>query len=118
MSTIRRLLTSVLLLSLLAACSGGAPQPTQPAANTQETPGAISGGEFHGAFPYKVPPEGYFNSFAPNGLPSLNGITIYWNLMEMPGAMYRWGDRTWVPMMAERWEVRQPDTFVLHLRKG
>lgn len=57
-------------------------------------------GEFHGAFPYQVPPTGHWNSFVTNGIP--NGVAIYWDLLEMPFARYNWATATWTYYMAER----------------
>lgn len=73
-------------------------------------------GEFHGAFPYQVPPTGHWNSYVPNGIP--NGISIYWDLLEMPLARYKWGTNDWLPLMATKWEIQPPDKFVVTLRSG
>jgi peptide/nickel transport system substrate-binding protein len=74
-------------------------------------------GEFHGAFPYQVPPTGHWNSFVTNGIP--NGIAIYWDLLEMPFARYNWASATWTYYMAEKAEVNTADnTVVVSLRKG
>lgn len=83
------------------------PEPTKPPAKT---------GEYHGAFPYQVPPTGHWNSYVTNGIP--NGIAIYWDLLEQPLAMYKWGDGSWMPLMATKWEVVPPDKFVVTLRSG
>jgi peptide/nickel transport system substrate-binding protein len=105
----RKTLTLVSILLVLAmvlvACGGPAPTPTptKPA-------------EFHGAYPYQVPPAGHFNSFVTNGIP--NGIGIYWSLLEEPLALYTWADGKYIPQLATKWELVPPDKFVVTLRQG
>ena len=95
---------------------------TAPAPTTAATTGAVvppstqKTGEFHGAFPYQVPPTGHWNSFVPNGIP--NGVAIYQDLLEMPLARQKWADGLYVGLMAAKWEVQQPDKFVVTLRTG
>jgi peptide/nickel transport system substrate-binding protein len=43
---------------------------------------------------------------------------IYWDLMEMPLAMYKWAEGAWVPLLATSWELKPPDLFTVELRKG
>jgi peptide/nickel transport system substrate-binding protein len=127
MSKLFRILAVLAALAvILTACVAPvpAPAPVAPAApEATKAPEAAApaaparpGGEFHGAYPYKVPPEGHLNTFVTNGIP--NGIGIYWDLLELRGAFYRWADGTWVPVAAEKWETVPPDKFVLYLRKG
>lgn len=87
-----------------------AAEPTAVPAMTEKT------AEFHGAFPYQVPPTGHWNSFVPDGIP--NGISIYWDLLEEPLARYKWADGSWVPLLAEKWEIQEPDKFVVTLRQA
>ncbi len=133
----------VLLLPILAACGGAsAPggQTTEAstaapaasaqalaasagaagaaAASTAAAPAAgaqASGGEFHGAYPYQLPPKGHFNTFATD---SILGGTIYHDLLEMPLALYKWDPNEFVSMLATEWEVIEPDTFRVQLREG
>jgi peptide/nickel transport system substrate-binding protein len=127
----RVLIVMAVLALALAACAPApapAPQPTQPPAKAPEATKAPApaptkapepakvGGEFHGAFPYAVPPTGHLNSFTTNGIP--NGISIYWDLLELPGARYYWAENKWMPLAAEKWAFQPPDKFVLTLRKG
>ena len=87
-----------------------APEPTPT-----EAPKPAAPSEFHGAWPYKVPPDGHFNTYVPNAI----SLGIYWPLMEMPGAMYLWAKDDWVPLLFTDWEfVPDKDLFVVHLRKG
>ncbi len=87
-----------------------APEPTPT-----EAPKPMAGGEFHGAWPYKVPPEGHYNTYVPNSI----NLGIYWDVMEMPGAMYIWSRAEWFPLMYTEWEfVPEEDLFVVKLRQG
>jgi len=116
----------IMLLGMAAQCPPPAPTPTQPAAQPtkpgpaptkppEPTKAPTKAGEFHGAFPYQVPPTGHWNSYVPNGIP--NGIAIYWDLLEMPMARYNWADGSWTYYMAEKAEIVPPDKFVVNLRK-
>jgi len=126
----------VVLAMVLASC-GPAPTPTPlptatkpPATTAPAAPAATATpvpppptatpvpkpAEFHGAYPYVVPPAGHFNSYVTNGIP--NGIGIYHDLLEMPLAFYKWADGTYVPMLATKWELVPPDKFVVTLRQG
>ena len=61
---------------LLAGCGGGGQ-------NYGEGGGGGGGSkEFHGAYPYQLPPTGHFNTFATNGIFAL---TLYQDVLEMPG---------------------------------
>jgi peptide/nickel transport system substrate-binding protein len=87
------------------------PVPPKPTATPVPKPA-----EFHGAYPYQVPPTGHFNSYVTNGIP--NGIGIYFDLTNSPLAIYKWADGTWFPQLATKWEVVPPDKFVVTLRSG
>ena len=89
------------------------PEPTKAPAPTAAPAKAT---EFHGAFPYQVPPTGHWNSFVTNGIP--NGVSIYWDLLEMPLARYNWADGTWTNFMADKVETVPPDKVVVTIRKG
>ncbi|MCL5997582.1 MAG: ABC transporter substrate-binding protein [Chloroflexi bacterium] len=98
------------------------PEPTTPPAEATQveptmaptTAAVAKTGEFHGAFPYQVPPTGHWNSFAPDGIP--NGISIYWDLLEEPLARYKWASGEYVPHMATQWSFEGGDKFVVTLR--
>lgn len=77
--------------------------------------GLASGAAFHGAWPYQPPPVGHFNTYVTNNIP--NG-GMYWDFVEMPLAMYVWGEDRWVPLLATSWEIQPPDKFVVKLREG
>ncbi|HKH57002.1 MAG TPA: ABC transporter substrate-binding protein [Rubrobacter sp.] len=92
---------------LLAGCGGGGQNYGEGAGG-----GAA---EFHGAYPYLLPPEGHFNTFVTNAFFQL---TLYQDVLEMPMAMYRWAEREYVSYMATEWGFEPPDGFKVTLRKG
>lgn len=112
----------LLIVSLLAAaCAPVAPAPAAPApaatptappATPTAAPAAVA--EFHGAWPYQVPPVGHFNRWVTNALT----LGIYDSLMEQPLAMYIWADGSWMPLLGVEWEVQPPDAIVVKLRQG
>ncbi len=87
-----------------------------PVASPTVYSGKPTGGEFHGGWPYTPPPQGQFNTFIANALPS--AIGIYYGLQEMPLAMYNWSTAEYYPMLATGWEVLPPNQFRVHLRQG
>jgi peptide/nickel transport system substrate-binding protein len=92
---------------LLAGCGGGGQKHGEG--------GGGSAKEFHGAYPYQLPPTGHFNTFATNGIFQL---TIYQDVLEMPMAMYKWAEQEYVPYMATEWGFAPPDVFKVTLREG
>lgn len=81
-------------------------------------PGAIAQAktrEFHGAWPYYVPPLGHYNTFVLDG--SALAFGIYQELMEMPLAMYYWHDQKWLWLLATGAHF-EGQNFVVNLRKG
>src|SRR5215204_4711226 len=95
---------------LLAGCGGGGQ-------NYGEGGGGGGGAkEFHGAYPYQLPPTGHFNTFLTTGI--LADPVFYHAVQEMPMAMYRWAEQKYVPYMATEWGFEPPDVFKVTLRKG
>src|SRR5829696_7557897 len=95
---------------LLAGCGGGGQ-------NYGEGGGGGGGAkEFHGAYPYQLPPTGHFNTFFTTGI--LADPAFYHDVQEMPMAMYRWAEQKYVPYMATEWGFEPPDVFKVTLRKG
>jgi peptide/nickel transport system substrate-binding protein len=94
-----------------AACApgttGASPAPGGGAA-------AIKGGEFHGAWPYVLPPAGHWNGFAPNGI--LTGV-VYSDLWQPSLGIYRWADDDWTYMTAESSGLKG-ENYEVKLRKG
>ncbi len=102
--------------TVLAACAPVTPAPAPPAAPVVEKPTekpAVAA-EFHGAWPYQVPPVGHYNMWVTNALT----LGIYRSLMEQPLAMYMWADGTWMPLLATEWKVEPPDAITVKLRQG
>src|SRR5918994_161239 len=96
---------------LLAGCGGGGQ-------NYGEGGGGGGGAkEFHGAYPYQLPPTGHFNTFLTTGILADPG-NFYHDVQEMPMAMYRWAEQKYVPYMATEWGFEPPDVFKVTLRKG
>ncbi|MDQ1300275.1 MAG: peptide/nickel transport system substrate-binding protein, partial [Chloroflexota bacterium] len=133
MSKVYRLLVLALVAAfVLSACAPApapAPAPAAPAkaeptkapeapkaAEPTKAPAPKAAAEYHGAFPYSVPPKGHLNSFVTDGIP--NGLSIYFDLLNLPGARYYWAENKWMPLAAEKWSLQPPDKFVLNLRKG
>ena len=95
---------------LLAGCGSGGQ-------NYGEGGGGGGGAkEFHGAYPYQLPPTGHFNTFLTTGI--LADPVFYHDVQEMPMAMYRWAEQKYVPYMATEWGFEPPDVFKVTLRKG
>ncbi|TDD22428.1 ABC transporter substrate-binding protein [Kribbella turkmenica] len=96
----------------LTACS--------PSSPTNEEGGGGSGGnkEFHGAYPYQLPPKGHFNL----GAGVLDGIqqqSPYLDLIYPSAGMYYWADKKWEYMMAESSSLDEAaNTYTLKLRSG
>jgi peptide/nickel transport system substrate-binding protein len=93
--------------------SGGASAALQPLPSPAATP---KKGEFHGAWPYSVPPKGHYNS----AIGVVDGIFaggIYRDILEMPLGMYYWADKKWMPLLATDWKY-DGDNFRVTLRQG
>jgi peptide/nickel transport system substrate-binding protein len=73
--------------------------------------------EFHGAWPYQVPPNGHFN-LIPGVTNAILMPGIYPDLIIQPGAMYYWGADEWLPLMATEWGFQDGDIFQMKLRQG
>lgn len=98
-----------------APTTAAAEATTAPAAEATTAPAAgAKTGEYHGAFPYQVPPTGHWNSFVPDGIP--NGVSIYWDLLEEPLARYKWASDEWEYLLGESSEIQPPDKFVVKLK--
>jgi peptide/nickel transport system substrate-binding protein len=107
--TRRELLRDATLVSLglvAAACQPGQP-PT--------TGGGKKGGEFHGAWPYDLPPKGHWNYFTTGYI--LGPVSVYGDVYMPSLAVYRWADAKWEYWLAESHSV-SGDNFDVKLRKG
>jgi peptide/nickel transport system substrate-binding protein len=68
-------------------------------------------GTFYGGWPYTLPPEAHLNSFATGG-PTSN-LGIYYNLVELTPAMYRWADASWIPLLASEFGFEGEEAYTL-----
>jgi peptide/nickel transport system substrate-binding protein len=111
--TRRRFLRDATLTSLgliAAACApGSTPNPSGGGGGT-----AAKGGEFHGGWPYVLPPQGHYNYFATN---AIIGDSIYRDLFIPSLAVYRWADAKWDYWLAES-SKQNGDNFEVKLRSG
>src|SRR5690242_4924243 len=97
-------------LALLAATTSAWPSiaAAQPA----------GGKEFHGAWPYEVPPNGHFNLIFGVSHGILND-GIYKDVVQAPLAMYYWAQQRWEPMLADNWGFDAgASTFTVKLKSG
>lgn len=78
-------------LGLIAAACAGVQLPGGGATKTK-------GGEFHGAWPYDLPPKGHYNYFATGAV--LSG-GVYTDLFIPALGMWDWADGKWIYFLAE-----------------
>ncbi|MEJ3745717.1 ABC transporter substrate-binding protein [Actinomycetes bacterium KLBMP 9797] len=94
-------------IAFLAACS-----PSESASKSSGTK------EFHGAWPFQVPPKGHFNV--------VEGITDrivadgpYIDLVVPPPAMYIWKEKRYEGVLAESWQLdAAAKTYTVKLKSG
>jgi peptide/nickel transport system substrate-binding protein len=112
----RQLLRTVAVgsgLALLSAATISA-VPAIAAAPAQQA----AGKEFHGAWPYEVPPNGHFNLIFGVTHGILEG-GIYKDVVLSPLAMYQWGPQKWMPVLANQWGFdASANTFTVKLNSG
>src|SRR3954451_21590152 len=60
--------------------------------------------EFHGAWPFSVPPKGHFNEL-PGMVDMIVGDGPYLDLLVPPPAMYRWKEKTYQGLLADSWKL-------------
>jgi peptide/nickel transport system substrate-binding protein len=68
------------------------------------------------AWPYQLPPDGHFNSYA-SGVINLGGNT-YQDLMEPPFAVYMWSEGVYEPLLAESFGFDEDNNYVVTLKDG
>lgn len=118
----RRTLLQATGLSTVVAGAGGLATACAPAEpNTPQGSGpAGTGGEFHGGWPYKQPPEGNFNNagvpFA--GIPyRILTDSPYGDLICLPTGMYYWADKKWELYLAESYALdSKANTFTVKVK--
>ncbi|MGI8458504.1 MAG: ABC transporter substrate-binding protein [Propionibacteriaceae bacterium] len=94
----------------LAACA-----PAKPTGQGGSGTGS-GGGEFHGGWPYKQPPEGVYNNFAP-----VKVLTDgpYGDLITMPSAYYQWKEKTYVNFLIDSGAYSSDQkTYTLKIKPG
>lgn len=74
--------------------------------------------EFHSAWPYELPPQGHFNLMQGVARAVYAPPNIYADLIVEPMAMYYWGTKEWLPLLATEWSFQNGDTFQVKLRQG
>jgi peptide/nickel transport system substrate-binding protein len=75
--------------------------------------------EFHTAWPYEVPPQGHFNLMQGVARAIYAPPNIYADLIIQPMAMYYWGTKEWLPLLATKWSfLEDGETFQITLREG
>ncbi|MFI6679524.1 ABC transporter substrate-binding protein [Kribbella sp. NPDC050470] len=95
----------------LAACSPSTPNSTSES-------GSSGNKEFHGAYPYQLPPKGHFNLGA-GVLDGVQQLSPYLDLIYPSGAMYYWADKKYEYMMAESSSLDEANkTYTMKLRSG
>lgn len=116
----RRTLLQATGLSTVVAGTGGLASACAPAEpNTPQGPGG-GGGEFHGGWPYKQPPEGNFNNagvpFA--GIPyRILTDSPYGDLICLPSGLYYWADKKWELLLAESYALDPAaNTFTIKIK--
>jgi len=98
------------------AASGASSAPSTAASAAPTAASTKKGGEFHGAWPYPVPPEGHYNSI--NGIPKrILSDGLYRDVMEMPLGMLYWQENKYMQLLATDWKF-DGDNFRVTLRKG
>ncbi|HEX9435835.1 MAG TPA: ABC transporter substrate-binding protein [Candidatus Limnocylindria bacterium] len=110
----RRFLRDAGLTSLgvvIAACA-----PAAPAGSPAAPAGALKkGGEFHGAWPYVLPPAGHWNGYAPNGILTTG---IYRHLWLTMLGMYRWADNKYDLWLADTAGLKGTDSYEVKIKSG
>jgi peptide/nickel transport system substrate-binding protein len=96
-------------LGLMAAACAPAPSGGTPSGGT-----SAKGGEFHGGWPYKLPPEYHWNYFPTN---SILGDSIYIDLFIPALGVYKWADAKWDFWAAQSASL-SGDTYEVKLRSG
>jgi peptide/nickel transport system substrate-binding protein len=111
----RRFLRDSTLASIgliAAACAPG----TSGTTTGGTTGGAVKkGGEFHGGWPYVLPPAGHWNGYTTNGILTTGIYRHLW--MTTPG-MYLWADKKFEYWLAESSGAKSGDNYELKLRSG
>src|SRR5690349_5026826 len=96
----------------LEACS-----PSSPNSNSGDSSKNATK-EFHGAYPYQLPPKGHFN-LAAGVTDGIQQQSPYLDLVYPSGGLYYWADKKWEWMMAESGTLDEAaKTYTMKLRSG
>ena len=114
--TRRRLLRDATFTSLGLIAAACAPGTSGTTTGTTTTGGGTSakGGEFHGAWPYVLPPQGHWNYYATNAIVS---GSIYTDLFIPSLAVYNWAGNKYDYWLAES-SKQNGDNYDVKLRSG
>ncbi len=114
----RQLLRTVTVGSGLALLAAATSSAIPVAAAVAAAPAAQAGKEFHGAWPFELPPNGHFNYMVGVAHGILRG-GIYDDLVTLPMAMYYWKAQQWLPLLAENWWFdNSNNTFNIQLHQN
>jgi peptide/nickel transport system substrate-binding protein len=102
-------LTTIGLIA--AACAPG----TGTASATPGGAAVKKGGEFHGGWPYVLPPAGHWNPYVANGILTTG---IYRHLWITTLGMYLWQDKKFDYWLASSSGLKSGDNYELKLRSG
>jgi peptide/nickel transport system substrate-binding protein len=69
---------------------------------------------FYGGWPYQLPPDGHFNSFATGAI----NLGNYQDLMEPPLGFYNWANAEYEGMLAESMGFDEDNNYVVTLKEG
>jgi peptide/nickel transport system substrate-binding protein len=112
----RRFLRDSTLASIGLIAAACAPGGTSTTTTGGTTGGAVKkNGEFHGGWPYVLPPAGHWNGYAPNGILTTG---IYRHLWLTTLGMYLWADKKFEYWLAESSGAKSGDNYELKLRSG
>ena len=112
----RRFLRDSTLASIGLIAAACAPGSTGTTTGGGTTGGAVKkNGEFHGGWPYVLPPAGHWNGYAPNGILTTG---IYRHLWLTTLGMYLWADKKFEYWLAESSGPKSGDNYELKLRSG
>ncbi|WP_371400991.1 ABC transporter substrate-binding protein [Kribbella sp. NBC_00662] len=96
----------------LEACS-----PSSPNSSSGDSSKSANK-EFHGAYPYQLPPKGHFN-LAAGVTDGIQQSSPYLDLVYPSGGLYYWADKKWEWMMAESGTLDEANkTYTMKLRSG
>src|SRR4051794_36905131 len=65
------------------------------------------------AWPYKLPPDGHFNTLAANGILA---DSVYLDLMEPPLAVYMWAQGKYEGMLADTFGFDKDNNYVVKIK--